>query len=174
MNFFKFLWDRLVYPAGQDIIIGQTRDFLRHPDRYMRTKLPARPSRPGRLGFGYLNRYKNELDLDEPDQEIIDRADFLTGERATTDTVAGHGVADLASFSDVQTTDPGPERDAGSAFAGEFHSTPEKLSPLNIETTLATDGSPQQDSLGLDFSVGQANQGTDLYQAEDQQAAVLA
>ena len=92
---FKLIWDRLIRPAGQDIIIGRTRDFLRHPDRYMRPDRPDPVTRRGRLGSAYMNRYKNELDMDEPDQEILDGADPLTRETADVDAVSNSDSSDL-------------------------------------------------------------------------------
>jgi hypothetical protein len=42
-----------------------------------------------------MNRYKNELDMDEPDQEILDGADPLTRETGDVDTVNNSDSSDL-------------------------------------------------------------------------------
>ena len=57
---------------------------------------------------------------------------------------------------------------------GEFNTNPETLSPLNIDTTLVTDAYQHQDVPGADLIGVQPKQGTDPYQAQDAQYAVLA
>ena len=60
------------------------------------------------------------------------------------------------------------------AFKFEFNSNPETLSPLNIDTAVATDAYQQQDAPGADLIGGAANQGMDPYQAKEERYEVLA
>ena len=55
-----------------------------------------------------------------------------------------------------------------------FSSTPETLSPFNIDNALITDAYQHQDAPGADFIAGAANQGMDLYHAQREQYEVLA
>ena len=177
---FKFILARLLRPAGQDIIIGRTRDFLKHPDRYMR------PDRPDSL--------KSELDMDEPDQEILDGADPLTGETADVDAVGNSDPSDLLNETpypwekwaqlprierEAETNEAAKNNEVAVAplfdtGGGEFNSNPETLSPLNLDSALMTDAYQQQDAPGADLIAGEANQEMDPSQAQRERYEVLA
>ena len=140
----------------------------------MRTHIPDRPSRHGRLGSGYLSRYKNELDMDEPEEETMGRPDSLTGELASTETVGHHDATHLTSLTDVHKTDPSLEINENPTVESEFNSTPEALSPINLDSALVTDSYQQQDAPEADLIGAQTKQGADAYQTQDSQCIVLA
>ena len=69
MNPFTILawtWSRVFFPVGRDVLIKTADDYLRHPHRY---------HRPGRQGNGF-NQFRNELDMDEPDDAMVSNEDL--------------------------------------------------------------------------------------------------
>lgn len=58
--------------------------------------------------------------------------------------------------------------------AAIFGSTPETLAPIDLNSSVVTDVSQQQDAPGADLVGAQMNQGTEPYQAQDDKYAVLA
>ena len=68
----------------------------------------------------------------------------------------------------------GPEAAEGPAFNSEFSSNPESLTPIDLNSSFVSDAYQQQVAAGADLIGGQMNQGTEPYQAQDSQYAVLA
>ena len=67
-----------------------------------------------------------------------------------------------------------PEAAEGPAFNSEFSSNPETLAPIDLNSSVVTDAYQQQEGPGAELIGGQMNKGTEPYQAQDSQYAVLA
>ena len=69
----------------------------------------------------------------------------------------------------------GQERNIGdNSRNAVFGSTPETLSPLNLDSAMVTDAYQHQNTPGADLIAGEANQGMDSYQAQGGRYEVLA
>jgi hypothetical protein len=55
-----------------------------------------------------------------------------------------------------------------------FSSTPQTLTPINLDSVMVTDAYQHQNAAGADWIAGKPNQGMDPYQAQREQYEVLA
>ena len=101
--------------------------------------------------------------------DIAVQVDPVTNQAKSIETLFS-GIGKLTGWWDEME----PYAAEDTAFNSEFSSNPETLTPIDFNSSLVTDAYQQQDAAGADLIGGQTGQGTEPYQAQDSQYAVLA
>ena len=116
-------------------------------------------------------------------REIISAAseeggiDVLTGKTADAVSNTDEKPTPPLPFCDVAESSRENEPAGGHVFdtgGGEFNSTPQTLTPIDLNSAMVTDAYQHQNAPGADLIVGEPNQGMDPYQAQRVQYEVLA